>query len=400
MKKVELLAPAGDFERLRFAILYGADAVYIGGQNYSLRANSTNFSIKEIEEACKYVHDRNKKIYVAVNIVFHNEDVGGLENYLIDLYKCKVDAIIVSDPVVISIARKVIPKMEIHISTQQSTMNYESAIFWKNEGVTRIVLARELNKDDIKMIVEKSGLEVETFIHGAMCVSYSGRCVLSNYFTNRDSNRGGCSQICRWNFDLYNETEKINDSTCFSIAVKDLNMCSKINELIDIGVSSLKIEGRMRSIYYISNVINIYRKIIDSYYNNINIDIDSCNYELFRCANRDAVVQYFDKKPGVEEQYYLDRDEVSNKDFLGLVIDYDDLNKEIIVEQRNYFKAGDFITIFGPNTSKFSFKVEYIKDEDKNIIDVARHPQQVVRIPCNKRVYKDDIIRVKFTIDI
>lgn len=400
MKRVELLAPAGDFERLKYAILYGADAVYIGGQNYSLRANSTNFSIDEIKLASKYVHDHSKKLYVAVNIVFHNEDVDGLKDYLIQLNECNIDAIIVSDPIVIKIAREVVPNMDIHISTQQSTLNYESAKFWKYEGATRIVLARELSKIEVKKIIDETNLEIETFIHGAMCVSYSGRCVLSNYFTNRDSNRGGCSQICRWNFDLYDSLNNtINDSVDFSIAVKDLSMSRKISDLIEIGVTSLKIEGRMRSIYYISNVINIYRRIIDAYYDKTSIDIEACEYELYRCANRDAVVQYFDNKPGVDEQYYLDREEVSNKDFIGLVMDYDDLNKEIIVEQRNYFKPGNMVTIFGPNTEKFSFKVEYITDDKGNVLDAARHPQQIVRIPCNIKVYKDYIIRVKFTID-
>ncbi len=400
MNKIELLAPAGDFERLKYAILYGADAVYIGGQDYSLRANSTNFSIDEIKEAAEFVHVKSKKIYVAVNIVFHNEDVDGLREYLIQLNDCKVDAIIVSDPIVIKIAKEVIPNMEIHISTQQSTLNYESAKFWKSTGVSRIVLARELSKAEIKKIIDESGIEIETFIHGSMCVSYSGRCMLSNYFTNRDSNRGGCSQICRWNFDICNSlNNKINDSIDFSIAVKDLSMSRKISELIDIGVTSLKIEGRMRSIYYISNVINIYRRIIDAYYDNNAIDIEACEYELYRCANRDAVSQYFDKKPGVDEQYYLGREEVSNKDFTGLVLDYDELSNEIVIEQRNYFKPGDMITIFGPNTNKFSFKVEYIKDDKGNVLDAARHPQQIVRIPCNTKVYKDDIIRVKFTID-
>ena len=398
--KPELLAPAGDFERLKYAILYGADAVYIGGQDYSLRANSTNFSIDEIREAAEFVHKYNKKLYVAVNIIFHNEDVIGLKEYLIMLNECKVDAIIIADPIVLKLAREHIPNMEIHLSTQQSTLNVESAKYWNNEGIKRIVLGRELSKDDIKSIIKESGVEVESFIHGAMCVSYSGRCVLSNYFTNRDSNRGGCSQICRWNFDLIDlNNNKINSDIDFSIAVKDLSMASKIYDLIDLGVTSLKIEGRMRSIYYISNVIHVYRKIIDSYFDNTNINNEELEYELYRCANRDAVVQYFDKKPGVEEQYYLGRNEQSNKDFLALVIEYDDINKEIILEQRNYFKKGDKITIFGPNTEKFVINVDYIKDDKNNIIDVARHPQQIIKIPCNTKVYKDDIVRVYFMVD-
>ena len=204
-KKIELLAPAGNIEKLKFAYLYGADACYIGGRDYSLRANAKNFSIEEIQEAVKYAHNLNKKVYVTVNIVFHNEDIKGIKEYLIALSEAKVDAIIVSDPSVIDIVRDNNIDLKIHISTQASTLNYESVLFWKSKGVERVVLAREVSKEEIKEIIDLTSMEIETFVHGAMCSSYSGRCVLSNYFTNRDANRGGCAQICRWEFPLYDK---------------------------------------------------------------------------------------------------------------------------------------------------------------------------------------------------
>ena len=398
MKKIELLAPAGNLEKVKWAFMYGADAVYLGGRDYSLRANADNLSVEEIKEACEYAHTLGKKVYVTTNIVFHNEDFEGLEDYLKGLYNAGVDAVIVSDPSVISLIKEVVPNLEIHISTQQNTLNYEVCNFWNEEGATRVVLGRETSKEDMLSILKNSNIDIEVFIQGAMCVSYSGRCVLSNYFTNRDSNRGGCSQICRWNFDLYDEYKnKISSDEDFAITVKDLTLIPYIGELIDMGISSLKIEGRMRSVYYIATVLHVYRKVIDEYYKNGKVEnIDKYNYEIFRCANRDSVPQFYLGKPGVKEQYYSGREEVSNKDFLGIVIDYDEVNKEIILEQRNYFKIGDEMTIFGPNIEDFDLKVEYIKDEFGANIDVARHPKQIVRIPCNIKVYKNDIIRVKF----
>ena len=398
MKKIELLAPAGNLEKVKWAFMYGADAVYLGGRDYSLRANAENLSVMEIKEACDYAHKLGKKVYVTTNIVFHNEDFVGLEDYLKGLYNAGVDAVIVSDPSVISLIKEVVPNLEIHISTQQNTLNYEVCNFWSEEGATRVVLGRETSKEDMLSILKNSNIDIEVFIQGAMCVSYSGRCVLSNYFTNRDSNRGGCSQICRWNFDLYDEYKnKISNDEDFAITVKDLTLIPYIGELIDMGISSLKIEGRMRSVYYIATVLHVYRKVIDEYYKNGSVEnIEKYNYEIFRCANRDSVPQFYLEKPGVDEQYYSGREEVSNKDFLGIVIDYDEDNKEIILEQRNYFKTGDEMTIFGPNIDDFDLKVEYIKDENGAYIDVARHPKQIVRIPCNTKVYKNDIIRVKF----
>lgn len=398
MKRIELLAPGGSLEKVKWALDYGADAVYLGGRDYSLRANAQNLSIDEIKEACSYAHKFNKKIYVTVNIVFHNEDINGLKEYLINLYNVGVDAVIVSDPLVISLIKEYVPNLEIHISTQQNSLNYEVCNYFYDEGATRVVLGRETSKEDMLSILKNSPVDIEIFVQGAMCVSYSGRCVLSNYFTNRDSNRGGCSQICRWNFDLYDEYKnKISNDEDFAITVKDLSLINHIPELIEMGITSLKIEGRMRSVYYISTVLHVYRKAIDEYYEKGKIEnIDRLTYELFRCANRDSVEQFFTKKPGVEEQYYSGRDEVSNKDFLGVVLDYNEETKEITLEQRNYFKIGDEVTIFGPKTKDFDLKINYIKNEFNENIEVANHPQEIVKIYCDKKVYKNDIIRVKF----
>ena len=397
-RKIELLAPAGNLEKLKFAYLYGADACYIGGQDYSLRANATNFSISEISEACTYAHNLNKKVYVTVNIVFHNEDTLGLVDYLKELSKAKVDAIIVSDPFIIDIINENDIDLKVHISTQASTLNYETVMFWKSLGVERVVLARELSKKEIKEIIDKTGMEIETFVHGAMCSSYSGRCVLSNYFTNRDANRGGCAQICRWEFPLYDSNlNEIESSTKFTASSKDLMMATYIKEMIDIGIVSLKVEGRMRSNYYVATVINTYRSIIDDYYNNklTTKKMDYYQKVLERVANREATVQFWDKLPTVEEQYYLGRNEASNQDFLAVVTDYDEKTTFVTITERNYFQTGDVVEIFGPNIETFSFIMPDIYDIDGNKVNVGRHPEEILKFKLDKKVFKNDIIRVK-----
>ena len=388
---IELLSPAGDFERLKIAYLYGADAVYVGGQDYSLRANALNFSIDELEEATKYAHKLNKKIYVTVNIVFHNEDIKDLEEYLIKLDSIGVDAIIVSDIYVMNLWKKNNLKMELHVSTQASSLNYETVKFYQNLGAKRIVLAREASKEDIKRIKKETHADLECFIHGAMCTSVSGRCVLSNYATNRDSNRGGCAQVCRFSFDIDGK-----DNT-YSMTPKDLNMVPYIKEMMDIGVNSLKIEGRMRSIYYIATVIKTYREIIDKINNNTLTPEYSKYYLdiLNRCANRDSTPQFFDKKPGVDEQYYLGREEVSNQDFLGLVIEYDDEKKIATIEERNYFELGTEVEFFGPNLDATTYTIEEIIDENNEKVDAARHPKEILKIKCPIRLEKNDMMRLK-----
>ena len=391
MNKVELLAPAGDLGRLKWAFLYGADAVYLGGKEFSLRANAKNFSLEEIAQGVKIAHKLQKKVYVTVNIVFHNEDLTGLKDYLQKLADLKVDAVIVSDIVVIDIIKKNKLNLEVHLSTQASTLNAYSASFYLNEGVKRLVLAREASKDDIIDIKQKTNADLEVFIHGAMCTSFSGKCVLSNCFTNRDSNRGGCAQVCRWCFDIQGSDE------IFSITPKDLNMVKYIEDMIKIGVNSFKIEGRMRSIYYISTVINVYRNIIDKISNNTLTDAYIRYYTdiLNRCANRESTAQFYDKIPTNKEQYFLGRQEESNQDFLGIVLDYDNKHSLALIEQRNYFKVGDVIEAFGPNLEPTTIRVEKMYDEDDIPIDVARHPQMKVKLQTSIKLQRNDLLRLK-----
>lgn len=399
-KKVELLAPAGNLEKLKFAFLYGADACYIGGRNYSLRANAKNFSIEEIQEAVKYAHNLNKKVYVTVNIVFHNEDIKGIKEYLIALSEAKVDAIIVSDPLIIDIINDNNINLKVHISTQASTLNYEAVSFWKSQGVERVVLAREMSKNEIKEIIDKTGMEIEAFVHGAMCSSYSGRCVLSNYFTKRDANRGGCAQICRWEFPLYDKNNNMIESeTKFTASSKDLMMLTKVKEMIEIGIVSLKVEGRMRSNYYVATVINTYRNLIDDYYENKLTEEKVEYYQkiLDRVANREATVQFWDKLPTVNEQYYLGRNEVSNQDFLGIVKDYDETTNMVTITERNYFQTGDEVEIFGPNIKPFSFKMPDIYNEDGEKVNIGRHPEEILKFKLDKKVYPNDMIRIKIS---
>lgn len=390
---IELLAPAGDLEKLKIAYLYGADACYIGGQNYSLRANANNFSLEEISTAVKYAHKLNKKLYVTVNIIFHNENIEGLKTYLKTLASFKVDAVIVSDPLVIDLIKEENIDLKVHVSTQNSTTNKESVKYWLNHGVERVVLAREVPKKDIKEIIKETNAEIEVFLHGAMCTCYSGRCVLSNYFTNRDSNRGGCAQVCRFVFDL-DEKRKTN----YSIATKDLNLSKHIPELIEMGVKSLKIEGRMRSSYYVATVISCYRKLIDAYYNNSFSDslLEKTSKILNRVANRESTSQYFKGYVNENDQYYAEREEVSNQDFLALVTGYDQKNKILILEQRNYFKPGDKVTIFTPDGEECDLVVEEIYDEEMNKLTCARHPKQQIKIKSEKKFPINSMMRVNF----
>ena len=386
---IELLSPAGDEEKMRVAFNYGADAVYFGGQNYSLRANAKNFNNEEIKNAVILAHGLNKKVYVTVNIIFHDEDFEGLEEYLKYLDSAGVDAIIVSDISVMDLWKRLNLKMELHVSTQASTLNKETALFYKNLGATRVVLAREALKDNIKEIKEYTGLELEAFIHGAMCTSISGRCIMSNYVTNRDANRGGCAQICRWCFQN-------SEASDIQICPKDLNMIPNIKEMIDVGINSFKIEGRMRGIYYLATVILSYRRIIEHILNNT-LTPEISNYYLSvlnRCANRESTPQFFNELPTEKEQYYPGvRNEYSNQDFLGLVIDNTD--GIITIEERNYFKKGTVCQIISPYNKTFDYQINEIFDENMNIIEEANHAQMIVKIKDNLPVHKGDMIRLK-----
>ena len=387
---VELLAPAGNLERLKYSFIYGADAVYFAGKKFGMRANAENFSDDEIQDAVLYAHKINKKVYVTVNIVFHEEDFAGLDDYLIFLDKIKVDGVIVSDIAVIDLINKLKLNLFIVLSTQDSVMNINNVLFWKSLGVNRIVLARESNRDNIKEIIDKTGIEIETFIHGSMCTSISGKCVLSNYLTNRDANRGGCVQACRWCFN-------VKDKPSFTMMSKDLNLVEYIPDLIDIGVSSFKIEGRMRSIYYLATIILAYRRIIDLIYKDKLTDNDKKYYlnVLNRCANRESAPQFYNGLPSVEDEYWNGRDEKTNQDFLGIVLNYDDDNHIATIEQRNYIKIGDEIQFFGPNIETFNYKVNIMYDEHNEKISIANHPRMIIKLPVDKKLYTNDILRIK-----
>lgn len=390
-KKIELLSPAGDLDRLKIALLYGADAVYIGGREYSLRANATNFSIEEIKEACSFAHKLGKKVYQTVNIVFHNEDIDGIYDYLKEAVEAGIDAFIVSDPFIISYIRKNFPKVEVHVSTQNSTTNIETVKFFQKEGVARVVPARELSKKEIEELVS-TGCDIEVFIHGAMCTFFSGRCTLSNYVTNRDSNRGGCSQVCRFVFNIDSD-----DTQKFTMATKDLNMAEHIKELIDIGVASLKVEGRMRSHYYLATVMSSYRKIIDACYNNTLTDglIKQQEKILSRVANRETSTHYFNHLADETDQYYTGRQELSNQDYLAYILSYDDNTKMVTISERNYFEPSTEVEIFMPSGKVISFTVDKIYDENMNELDKACHPEEILKIKVPDKVEEYSMMRIK-----
>ena len=388
--KYELLLPAGDLNRLKFAFLYGADAVYIGGEYYSLRANANNFTLDEIKEGVEFAHKLNKKVYVTVNMIMHNEDLNGLDEYLKALDLIGIDSYIVSDFAVIESIHRQNLKTPFFISTQKSITNLEAVKFYKSLGAYRVVLARECSREDMKLIKENIDTEVEVFIHGAMCTSYSGRCVMSNYVTLRDSNRGGCSQVCRFTFDNNTPYE-------YCISSKDLNMIDNISDMMDMGIESYKVEGRMKSMYYIATVANSYRTIMDKKINNTLTEDDIKYYKkvLERVSNRENAPQFYDSVPLVEGQYFTGRQEASNQDFLGLVKSFDKDNMIATVEQRNKFSVGDEIEVFGPNTLLNTFTVTSIVNDKNESVDSASHPQEIIKIKIPFEVHENDILRVK-----
>jgi len=337
-----------------------------------LRANANNFSIEEIKEACDFAHNLSKKVYLTLNIVFHNEDIDGVYDYIKKVVEAGIDAFIVSDLFIVNYIKKNFD-VEVHLSTQDSTSNYESVSFLKQEGIDRVVLAREVGLKDIKEIIEKTGVDIECFIHGAMCTFYSGRCVLSNYFTNRDSNRGGCAQVCRFNFDIDNHDD-------FSVAVKDLNASYLIKDMIEIGVRSLKIEGRMRSPFYLATVLSSYRRIIDSYYNNTLNDeiIKFENKILSRVSNRDNSTHYYEKEADITDQYYTNRQELSNQDYLALFLEYDQEKQIHKIQQRNYFKVGDIVEIITPTFGIHKVEIKDLFNEDMEVVEIANHADEIL----------------------
>lgn len=395
-RSVELLAPAGNLEKLKIAYLYGADAVYVGGKKFSLRARASNFSYEDIKEAARFANNLGKKLYITMNIVPHNSDLVDLISYLQFLESVNVTGIIISSLYIGSIAKKYAPKLEIHLSTQASVSNHQAIKFYEDFGFKRVVLAREVNLDEIKSIIDNCKAEIEVFIHGGMCVSYSGRCMLSNYMTNRDANRGGCAHSCRWNFDLLDNGKKINNRY-FNMGSKDLNAYKQIFSLIELGVSSLKIEGRMKSLFYIACIVRTYRKIIDDYYRYngdiTKVNFDYYNNEILKAENRLTSVGFLKGTVTKKEQLYNVRTENPTKDFLGIVLDYDDESKIVTLEQRNYFKVGDKVEFFGPNLENTSFVIDEMTDENGLELEVARHPLQIIKFKVPFRLSKNDMMR-------
>ena len=389
MDRIELLSPAGDLERLKVTLSYGADAVYIGGEKYSLRANAINFTLDQIKEGCDFAHKLGKKVYLTLNIVFHNEDMEGVEEYIKQVVDCGIDAFIVSDPFIISHIKSNYPNVEVHLSTQNSTSNYKAVEYFKNEGIDRVVLARELSKNEIAEIIEKTGTDIEVFIHGAMCTCYSGRCALSNYVTNRDANRGGCAQVCRFAFGT-------NEEKDFTLATKDINMARHIKDMIDIGVCSLKVEGSMRTLYYLATVIGTYREIIDRIYDNTLTDevMEVLEYRLSKVANREVSTHFFNKEADYTDQYYTGRQELSNQDYLGLITGYDKENSCVVLVERNYFEPGDEVEFFTPNGDVYKYTISEIFDENMNKLEVARHPEQVLKLKFDVELPNYSMIRL------
>ncbi|NLK44079.1 MAG: U32 family peptidase [Tissierellia bacterium] len=406
MDKIELLAPAGDLEKLKMAISYGADGVYLGGDSFGLRKASKNFSLEEIEEGIKFAHERGKKVYVTLNIVPHDEDMEGLEEYVTRLYEMKVDAVIVSDLGMMSVISRTVPDLPIHISTQASITNYETIMFYYNLGVRRVVLARELSLKQIESLTSKlpKDMEIETFVHGAMCISYSGRCLLSSYMTGRDANRGDCAHPCRYKYALVEEKRPgeyfpvyEDDQGTFIMNSKDLCMIEHIPELIKAGIKSFKIEGRVKSSYYVATVIRAYRMAIDEYYKNPDKYEFNKKWleEIKKASHRDFTTGFYFGRPKEEAQVYTSSSYIRGYDFVGLVLDYDEETKIATVEQRNRMFVGEEIEVFGPNKDYFIQKIDKMWDEEGNEIVVAPHPQQIVKIYMEKPVEKMDIIRKK-----
>ncbi len=404
MEKVELLAPAGDLEKLKTAIDYGADAVYLGGESFGLRTASKNFSIDKIEEGVKYAHERSKKVHVTLNIVPHNEDLVGLEDYLKDLYRIGVDAVIVSDPGIFSVIQRTVPELEVHLSTQASATNYETIMFWYGLGIRRVVLARELSIEEIKDIVARvpEDLEIEAFVHGAMCISYSGRCLLSNYMTGRDANRGDCSHACRFKYNIVEEKRPgeffpvyEDENGTFIMNSKDLCMLPYVKELIEAGIKSFKIEGRVKSAYYVATVVRSYRKALDEYYKdpeNYKYD-ESWLDEIKKASYRDFTTGFYFGKPDETAQLYESTSYIRDYDFVGLVLDYDEETKMATIEQRNRIFTGDEIEVFGPNRDFFTQKIEKMWNDKGEEIDVAPHAQQKIRIKMAEDVVPRSMLR-------
>ena len=404
MDKVELLAPAGDLEKLKIAVEYGADAVYFGGEMFSLRAGAGNMTIEEIREGVEYAHKRGVRCHLALNVYAHNEDIEPLQAYLKEIRDIPLDAYIVSDPAVMQILKEEIPEAEIHLSTQANTTNYVTANYWRKQGVKRLVLARELSLEEIIQIRKNlpKDTELEAFVHGAMCISYSGRCLLSNFMTARDANRGECAHPCRYKYRIEEEKRPgeywpvdEDDRGTYIFNSKDLCMLPYLPQLIDAGITSFKIEGRMKSIFYIAHVIKAYRTAIDAYYS----DPDGYRYdpawadEMCKASHRAFTTGFYFGKTDDDSQEYESSSYIRDYSFTGLVKSYDAETGIAVVEQRNKMDIGDTIEVFGPKGDAFTQKLAYMTDEEGSAIASAPHPQQILQIKMAQPVAEMYMLR-------
>ena len=404
MKKPELLAPAGDMEKLKFALLYGADAVYLGGKHFGLRASAGNFTLEEMKEAFDFAHLLGKKAYVTVNILAHNDDLKGLKEYLLNLEAIKADGIIVSDPGIIKIAGEVVPQLPIHLSTQANTTNWVAADFWKSCGVKRIVLARELSLVEIAEIKEKTDIEIETFVHGAMCMAYSGRCLLSNFLVGRGANQGECAHPCRYKYYLIEEKrpgqvmeiqEDMRGTYIFNS--KDLCMLEHIPAMIKAGIDTFKIEGRMKSVYYVSTVVKAYRQAIDAYCQDpqaYTMD-EKLIEEVSKVSHREYTTGFYFDKVTSDDHNFETSAYKHTYDFIGVVTGYDDSKKQLIVEQRNNFSLGDEVELCPPVGENEDMVINEMFDDKLEQIEKAPHPQQIVYIASSVSFPKYTLIRRK-----
>lgn len=403
MFKPELLAPAGNLEKLKVAIMYGADAVYLGGENFSLRASAGNFSLEEMAQGIKFAHHHGKKVYVAVNIFAHNPDLGELPSYLKELAALNVDALIISDPGVIAIAQETVPQLAVHLSTQANITNWASVRFWQEQGVQRVILAREVSLADIAKIKQKTQIELEAFVHGAMCMAYSGRCLLSSFFTGRSANKGACTHPCRWRYQLVEQTRSgeympiiEEERGTYILSSKDLCMISHIPELVKAGLSSWKIEGRMKSIHYVATVVKTYREALDLYWEspeNFRFQ-EEWLLELQKVSDRGFTTGfYFGADPGGMTEG-THQPLPSQVQFVGVVLDHQRSNLAL-VEQRNRFAVGDWLEVLEPKGAPYTFQVTNLYDESGTKIEAAPHPQQKVYLEVPKIIPPYSLLRRK-----
>jgi putative protease len=406
MKKVELLAPAGNLEKLKIAFTYGADAVYAGGERYGLRAYADNFNMDELREGVRIAHKIGKKVYLTINIIPHNDDLEGMEEYVEEVLEIGVDGLIVSDPGVYTIVRNVSGSIDVHISTQANVTNWRSALYWYNQGANRIILARELSLDEICEIREKTpeNLNLEVFVHGAMCISYSGRCLLSSYMAGRDSNRGLCAHPCRWKYYLTEEKRPgqyfpvfEDDRGTYIFNSKDLCMIQYLPELIKTGISSMKIEGRMKSSFYVATVVKAYREAIDSYYEDPGRYVFNPAHleEVSKASHREFTTGFYFGRDAQGKQVYDTASYIQEYDFLGIVKGYDPVLGCAVIEQRNRIDEGDELEIVPPRGPCFTHTVNLMFDNENNRISSAPHAQMTVFIPFGKEIPVYSILRRK-----